>query len=81
MTVYLDSMGHLRADSREELHAFAERVGLRRSWFQDRPRLWHYDILSQRLRARAVRLGAVLVSPRQIVRVAKPVEPQEKRDG
>jgi hypothetical protein len=39
VTVYLDSLGHLRADTREELHAFAGRIGLQRTWFQDRSRL------------------------------------------
>ena len=48
---------HLFADTSEELHAFAERLGMRRSWFQDDPRLPHYDLTPAR-RAEAVRLGA-----------------------
>ena len=48
MTVYVDDFGclaqvgrlrtrwfHLIADSKEELHEFASRLGLRREWFQD----------------------------------------------
>jgi hypothetical protein len=49
---------HLIADDRDELHAFATRLGLRRAWFQDpvltgKPRAapgsraaenWHYDL-------------------------------------
>lgn len=48
MTVYVDDFrtqarvggisgrwSHLIADTREELHAFASRIGLRRAWFQD----------------------------------------------
>jgi hypothetical protein len=36
---------HLTADTREELHAFARGIGLRREWFQnaDNDR-WHYDV-------------------------------------
>ncbi|MFJ2636001.1 DUF4031 domain-containing protein [Streptomyces sp. NPDC087422] len=51
---------HLTADTEAELHAFAARLGLRRSWFQpqDGGRVgWHYDITPPK-RARAVGLGA-----------------------
>lgn len=53
---------HLMADSDEELHAFAARLGLRRSWHQARPphSVSHYD-LTVRKRSRAVLLGAVEV--------------------
>lgn len=56
---------HLMADTDEELHAFAERLGLKRSWAQqmDHPRQHHhhYD-LTKNKRAQAVKLGAVEVS-------------------
>ena len=73
MTVYVDSAfaagdwgrwtggGHLQADTPEELHEFAGRLGLRREWFQTkpgRPENDHYD-LSRAGRERALRLGAV----------------------
>lgn len=49
---------HLTADTKEELHAFAARLGLRRSWFQDKPNgLWHYDVTDSK-RDQAIRLGA-----------------------
>jgi len=49
-------------DSPEEtLHLFAAKLGLKRSWFQDDPRLPHYD-LSPRKRKRAVELGAIEVT-------------------
>ena len=53
--------GHLQADTREELHAFAERLGLRREWFQykpGRPENDHYD-LGRNGRERALELGAI----------------------
>ena len=53
--------GHLQADTVEELHAFAERLGLRREWFQckpGRPENDHYDI-GRRGRERALELGAI----------------------
>ncbi len=48
---------HLLADSREELHAMAEALGMPRRYFQDHPWRWHHD-LPEPLRARAVELGA-----------------------
>jgi hypothetical protein len=53
--------GHLQADTPEELHEFAARLGLRREWFQSkpgRPENDHYD-LGARGRARAIELGAI----------------------
>lgn len=92
MTVYVDNFqvsarvgsvrgcwSHLIADSREELHAFAARLGLRRSWFQDpivtgkplaKPgtraaERWHYDVTDSK-RQQAIRLGAVPVQWREL---------------
>jgi hypothetical protein len=52
--------GHLQADTAEELHAFAEALGLDRAWFQTkpgRPDHDHYD-LTETGRERALMLGA-----------------------
>ena len=49
---------HLTADTREELHAFAARIGLRRAWFQHaHDYRWHYDVTPGK-RAAALRAGA-----------------------
>ncbi len=45
----------------EELHAMAAKVGLRRSWFQDKLRHQHYDLVPSK-RALAVKYGAVEIS-------------------
>lgn len=50
-------MCHMLADSLDELHAFAARLGLKREWFQPRSAP-HYD-LSLTKRAEALQLGAV----------------------
>jgi len=57
---------HLFADSIEELHAFASRIGLRRSWFQNSSKLPHYDLTRAR-RIRAVKNGAIEVSNKFLV--------------
>jgi hypothetical protein len=54
---------HLIADSNEELHAFAARLGLKREWFQASPSGPHYDLTAKR-RKRAVELGATELDDR-----------------
>ena len=58
---------HLTADSLDELHAFALRIGLKRAWFQDHPSAPHYDLTPSR-RAKALAAGAVFVSSRDQAR-------------
>jgi len=73
MTVYVDDMrvpakvGKIRArwshlysdDDDAELHAFATRLGMKRSWFQDGGTpTSHYDV-TDTMRAKAIELGAV----------------------
>lgn len=59
---------HMVADSLEELHAFAQTIGLRRDWFQRSTGAgWpHYDLTARR-RDAAVRAGAIELSCRQLV--------------
>jgi hypothetical protein len=71
MKVYLDTAGHLWSADQEVLHAFAARIGLRREWYQDRPVLYHYDLLTARRRLVALEEGAVYVSPRILVRMMR----------
>ena len=56
---------HMWADSDEELHELASKIGLRREWFQKDARLPHYDLRPAR-RAAAVANGAVQVSRRKL---------------
>lgn len=58
---------HLAADTLDELHEFAARLGMRREWFQPgRGRHPHYDLVKSR-RDRAVALGAIEVSGRDLI--------------
>jgi len=65
VAVYFDRYGHLIADTKDELHRFAERLGLKRAWFQDRGRLPHYDLTTDRAKRRALGVGAELVTDRK----------------
>lgn len=75
MTVYVDDMQakfgqmtmcHMLADTDEELHAMADRIGVARRWWQSPAKTSgsHYDIALSK-RALAVRHGAVQITWRQ----------------
>lgn len=79
MTVYVDEFklwlpkqprpfhegsSHLSADTLDELHEFAQAIGMRRAWFQEHVSMPHYDLVRSR-RDRALARGAVFVSARQ----------------
>ena len=50
---------HLTADTPEELHAFAARIGLKRQWAQvSRKGILHYDLTPGR-RRQAIAAGAI----------------------
>lgn len=77
MSVYVDRsqyrygrmvMCHMVADTLDELHAMADRIGIARRWFQDHS-LPHYDICKSK-RAIAVAFGAVeLLTNRKAAKV------------
>lgn len=58
---------HMYADTIDELHAMAARIGMKRDWFQNHARLPHYDLTPSR-RALAVANGAIEQTARQLVR-------------
>ncbi len=84
MTIYVDELRDVRAvmgrgrqglwfhmvsdDGLELLHTFAHQLGLPRRAFQDHPRHPHYD-LTPSLRARAVTLGALEISTRDLAKI------------
>lgn len=61
---------HLVADSLDELHAFAGRLGLKPVWFQWRTMYPHYDV-TVAVRAKALVLGAQIGDKATIVKCAK----------
>ena len=88
MSVYVDPLCnfgwqygpscHLWADSVEELHEFAGRLGMPRAWFQAEAYLPHYD-LTERRRLLAVMLGAVELDRRASVNKWRAI--RAARDG
>lgn len=79
MPVYVDKLRdwgwrlgpscHLIADTNEELHDFASKLGLKRAWFQTDGDP-HYDLVASK-RAAAVRLGAVELDDRPFHEILK----------
>lgn len=78
MAVYVDNghltfgrmkMCHMMADSLEELHEMADKLGLKREWFQPKSSP-HYD-LSQSKRREAVDLGALEMDRAKIVELIR----------
>ncbi len=73
--------GHMVSDtSLEELHLFAEGLGLRREWFQMKS-VPHYDLTGE-VYELALERGAILVSSREIVLRAVRIDgrPKSERD-
>lgn len=81
MTVYLDNlrapwrrmtMCHMIADSERELHDMAEKMGLKKSWYQGD----HYDVSLGR-RLCAIGHGAVCITRRELAAMVS----LKRRDG
>lgn len=79
MTVYVDSarnifgrmkMSHMIADDLNELHAMADKIGLKRIHFQNNPRHPHYDV-SQVKRSLAIKHGAVEIGSRDLIKLLR----------
>lgn len=67
MTIFTDGV-HLVSDtSVDELHEFAQGIGLKREWFQDKLREPHYDMTVRWRAKRAEDHGAIVVSTREII--------------
>ncbi len=75
MAIYVDDpiykfgrmvMCHMLSDTDDELHAMADRIGLKRKWFQKKASTPHYDICMAK-RKLAVKFGAKEVNRRELV--------------
>jgi hypothetical protein len=68
---------HMYADTEKELHKMAAKIGLKRSWFQDKgTSLKHYDLIASK-RFLAVQNGAVEHSLKQMVAFMR----KQREDG
>lgn len=94
MAVYVDDMHltpmgrygrmkmcHMIADTVEELHAMADKIGVERRWYQGPPKTInpHYDI-SMSKRALAVAAGAKEITMREGVPILKAMKAKAVED-
>ncbi len=79
MSVYVDESGykfrrmimcHMLADTLEELHAMADKIGVSRRWFQSVSSTPHYDICKSK-RALAIKAGAVQLDMKGVAEYIK----------
>ena len=79
MSVYVDNMAarfgrmlmcHMLADTEDELHAMADRIGVARRWHQGD----HYDICLAK-KAIAIQAGAIAITQRQAVEIRRRQRP------
>lgn len=67
--IYFDGI-HIVADTLSELHEFAEKIGIKRCWFEGvRKGHPHYD--APKWAKGLVRLNSAHVSSREILRISK----------
>lgn len=67
MAIITDGVHLVSTESEQELHKFAQGIGLKRKWYQcDGPARYHphYDLTTKRAFQRAVKAGAERVSSR-----------------
>jgi hypothetical protein len=87
MPVYLDTarnefnpkhgrrmvMCHMIADTPEELHAMAAKIGMRREWFQGKSSFPHYDVCLSRKR-QAIKYGATVLQRLDFINKKRQIE-------
>lgn len=73
--VYTDGQ-HLVADDLTELHQFAEKIYLKKSWFKDHDGAPHYEVWGNKA-VLAIKRGAKLVQSNRIIAIAASLGTQE----
>lgn len=70
--VYSDGI-HMIASTIEELHEFANKIGLHKCYYRNprKKRHPHYDIMSEKVRLKVFENGAQSVTDRTIVKLCK----------
>lgn len=76
MAVYIDTpvkgWSHMIADSIEELHIFAQNVGIKRCWYQNKrgKNQPHYDVRENKY-SNVINQGAIKVTRKELFNIMK----------
>lgn len=71
MAIYTDGIHMVSNESLNELHAFAEKIGLKRHWFEGlRKGHPHYDLMKSKKQL-AIDNGAIVVNSKEIVKICR----------
>jgi hypothetical protein len=71
MAIYTDGIHLVSDESLDELHEFADKIGLKRHWFEGlRKGHPHYDLMRSKKQL-ATDEGAITVSSKEIVKICK----------
>jgi hypothetical protein len=70
--VYTDKI-HMIATTVDELHRFADKIGLHKCYYRNprKKKHPHYDLITEKIRKKAIKEGAVLVTDREIVMLCR----------
>ena len=72
--ILVDYIGHMvSTENEQQLHKFAKELKLKREWYQDKGGLLrhpHYDLTTSHMIDKALGMGAVQVSPAELIRKA-----------
>ena len=73
--IYTDGV-HLITDSNniKELHDFALKIGLKLTWFQNKGKFLHYDLISPNRAEKACKEGAILLERKDLLKVYRNIE-------
>jgi hypothetical protein len=57
----------------DELHSFANKIGLHKCYYRNpiKKKHPHYDLMTEKIRNKAINEGAVLVTDREIVKLCR----------
>jgi hypothetical protein len=73
-------MSHMIADTLDELHAMADKIGVARKWFQKHASIPHYDVCKSK-RELAIKFGAIPVERRDFVLKMREIRPLTRISG
>ena len=66
--ILLDPLGHMVSTlSEQELHTFAQKIGLKKLLYQGNNNHPHYDLTTARMRHKALQFGAKIVIGKELV--------------